>query len=128
MEFGKYAKFNRAERSLGKPETFDFLGFTFYCSLDKDKKFFRCKVKTSRKKLIRKIKTIKAWDKENRNMPVSEQIKKINQKLSGHYQYYGVTDNSRSLYGYLNAVKWILFKWLNRRSQKGSYTIDNLFC
>lgn len=127
LEFGRFAKGNRAEKGLGKPKTFDFLGFTFYCSLDRKKKFFRCKVKTSRKKLRSKIKTIKVWVKENRNMPVSKLIKKINQKLNGHYQYYGITDNIRSLYGYFYAVKYILFKWLNRRSQKRSYTMDSFF-
>ena len=60
-------------------------------------------------------------------MPVSQLIKKINQKLRGHYQYYGVTDNTRGVKSYLNAVKWLLFKWLNRRSQRRSYTLD-AFC
>ena len=91
LEFGRFASERRGERNFGKPETFDFLGFTFYCSQDKNKRFFRCKVQTSRKKLISKIKTIKEWIRYNRTMPVGELITKINQKLRGHYQYYGVT-------------------------------------
>jgi hypothetical protein len=89
--------------------------------------FFRCKVKTSGKKLRSKIKTMKNWIKDNRTMPVGELVKKINQKLRGHYQYYGVTDNTRSVKSYLNATKWVLFKWLNRRSQRRSYTLDAFY-
>ncbi|WP_063554139.1 group II intron reverse transcriptase/maturase, partial [Clostridium ljungdahlii] len=79
LEFGKFAKQNRRNKGLGKPETFDFLGFTFYCSEDRKKEFFRCKVKTSKKKFRSKVKTMKEWIKKNRIMPVGELIKKINQ-------------------------------------------------
>jgi len=127
VEFGRFAKENRAKSGLGKPETFDFLGFTFYCSRNANKKFFRCKVKTSNKKLRSKIKTMKYWIKNNRTMPVGELIKKVNQKLRGHYQYYGVTDNTRSVKSYLSAVKWLLYKWLNRRSQRRSYTMETFY-
>ena len=127
LEFGRFARQNRAKRGISKPETFDFLGFTFYCSLDGTKEFFRCKVKTSKKKFRSKIKTIKEWIKNNRIMPLEELIKKINQKLRGHYQYYGVTDNTRGVKSYLNVVKWCLFKWLNRRSERRSYTSDTFY-
>lgn len=127
IEFGRFARQNRANRGQRKPETFDFLGFTFYCSENADKRFFRCKVKTSRKKLRSKIKSMKYYIRNNRTMPVQLLIKKINQKLQGHYQYYGVTDNTRSVKSYLSAVTWLLFKWLNRRSQRRSYTIDTFF-
>jgi len=127
MEFGRFAKHNRAKRGLGKPETFDFLGFTFYCSENGKKEFFRCKVKTSKKKFRSKVKTMKEWIKNSRTMPVGELIKMINRKLRGHYQYYGVTDNTRGVKSYLNVVKWLLYKWLNRRSQKRSYTLDTFY-
>ncbi len=127
LEFGRFSKQNRAKRGLGKPETFDFLGFTFYCSEDGKKEFFRCMVKTSKKKFRSKVRAMKEWIRNNRIMPVRELIKKINQKLRGHYQYYGVTDNTRGVKSYLNVVKWLLLKWLNRRSQRRSYTIDTFF-
>ena len=127
LEFGRFARHNRAKRGLGKPETFDFLGFTFYCSENGKKKFFRCKVKTSKKKFRSKVKTMKEWIKDNRIMPVSDLIKKINQKLRGHYQYYAVTDNTRGVKSYQQAVKWLLFKWLNKRSQRRSYTLDTFY-
>jgi RNA-directed DNA polymerase len=60
-------------------------------------------------------------------MPVGNLIKKINQKLRGHYQYYGVTDNIKSVKSFANIARWTLLKWLNRRSQKRSYSIDTFF-
>ena len=121
IEFGRFAKENRIRRGEGKPETFDFLGFTFYCGLDGKKSYFRCRVKTSKKKFRSKIKAMKEWIKIHRTIPLEELFKKINLKLKGHYNYYGVTDNLREVKNYLLQTKYLLFKWLNRRSQKRSY-------
>lgn len=122
-----FAKENRNKRGLGKPETFDFLGFTFYCSENSNKEYFRCKVKTSKKKFRSKVKSMKQWIKYNRNIPIKELIKKINQKLRGHYQYYGVTDNTRSVKSFLNTTRYLLFKWINRRSQRRSYSLETFY-
>ena len=111
---------NDGERK--KPDTFDFLGFTFYCGMDGKKQFFRCRVKTSKKKLRSKIKGMKDWIKKHRMMPLEWIFKTINAKLRGHYQYYGVTDNTREVKVFQSITKKLLFKWLNRRSQKRSYT------
>lgn len=127
LEFGRFAAENRKRRGDGKPETFDFLGFTFYCGMDGKKRFFRCRVKTSKKKFRSKVLRMKEWIKSHRMMPVGELIRKINEKLAGHYQYYGVTDNMREVKNFQNATKWLLFKWLNRRSQRRSYTLDSFF-
>lgn len=122
LEFGRFADQNRKARGERKPDTFDFLGFTFYCGMDRKKRFFRCKVKTSKKKLRSKIKSLKEWIKENRTLPLEQLFKTINMKLRGHYQYYGVTDNSKEIKNYLHQTKCLLYKWLNRRSEKRSYT------
>lgn len=127
LEFGRFAKENREKRGDWKPETFDFLGFTFYCGTDSLKKFFRCRVKSSRKRMRRKIRDTKDWIKRNRTLEVGVLIKRLNQKLQGYYQYYAVTDNLKEVQRYLTAVKWLLYKWLNRRSQKRSYTVDTFF-
>ena len=127
LEFGRFAKKNRELRSEGKPETFDFLGFTFYCGTDSRRSFFRCRVKSSRTRMRRKILDTKDWIKRNRTLEVGILIKKLNQKLQGYYQYYAVTDNIVEVKKYLRAVKWLLFKWLNRRSQRRSYTVDTFF-
>ena len=70
---------------------------------------------------------MKEWIKANRTLPLKLIFKTINAKLRGHYQYYGVTDNTMEVKSYLHRTKWLLFKWLNRRSQKRSYTIDAFF-
>lgn len=127
LEFGRFARQNRERRGERKPETFDFLGFTFYCGMDGKKQFYRCRVKTSKKKLRSKIKQMKEWIKDHRTMPLELIFKTVNAKLRGHYQYYGVTDNTREVKKYLSQTKWLLFKWLNRRSQKNSYNFDTFY-
>lgn len=122
LEFGRFAVKNRAARGEGKPETFDFLGFTFYCSMDTKKRFFRVKVKSCRKKTTAKLKKLNLWLKEHRNMAVKDIIKRVNQSLLGYYHYYGVTDNFESIAGFQFMVVNLLFKWLNRRSERKSYT------
>lgn len=122
LEFGRFAAENRRKRGEGKPETFDFLGFTFYCGKANRKGFFRCRVKTSRKKFVSKIKAMKEWIKTHRTMPLAEMIKTISAKLMGHYQYYGVTDNTAAIESFYYLTTEMLYKWLNRRSQKKSYT------
>lgn len=127
LEFGRFAKENRARRDEGKPETFDFLGFTFYCGMDGKKQFFRCRVKTSKKKFRSKVAKMKEWIKTHRNMPIEELMKKVNEKLAGHYQYYAVTDNLLAVKSFLQSTKWLLYKWLNRRSEKRSYNVQTFF-
>ncbi len=121
LEFGRFAVENRKARGERKPETFSFLGFTFYCSSDARKGFYRVKVRTDRKKLISKLKKLNLWLKGHRHYALKELIERTNKSLRGHYQYYGVTDNTRCLERFLGFVRKLLFKWLNRRSQRRSY-------
>jgi hypothetical protein len=121
VEFGRSAEDNRKGRGEGKPETFDFLGFTHYCSKSRNG-CFRVKRKTARKKYQLKLKEMNLWLKQNRHLRLKDLIGMLNLKLRGHYQYYGITDNSRSIESFLFKTRWMLFKWLNRRSQKRSYT------
>jgi group II intron reverse transcriptase/maturase len=127
LEFGRFAKRDCMRRGKGKPETFDFLGFTFYCGTDGNKEFFRCRVKTSKKKFRGKVKAMAEWIKYNRHKPLDYIFKIVNAKLRGHYQYYGVTDNTHDIRAFYDITAWLLFKWLNRRSQRRSYTIDGFF-
>lgn len=121
IEFGRYAKINRQRIGLGKPETFDFLGFTHYCSNSYKTGRFRMKRKTSKKKFKQKVQDFKVWIKANRTIPLKEIMATTRRKLIGHYNYYGITDNSKSISNYLFEITKLLFKWLNRRSQKKSY-------
>lgn len=122
IEFGRFAKQNRLKRGLGKPETFDFLGFTHYCSTSKKTGKFRVKRKTSKKKYKQKVQEFNKWIKENRNKPLAQLMDIIKRKLIGHFNYYGITDNYECLLKYFCVVKKLMFKWLNRRSQKKSYS------
>ena len=120
ISFGRFAK----ERSkTGKVETFDFLGFTHYCGLSKMGKY-RVKRKTSKKKFNAKVKEMKIWIKDHRYLKVTEMIKQINIKLIGHYQYYGITDNAYSINLFERCVNKLLWKWLNKRSERKSYTSE----
>ena len=124
IEFGRFAVENNNKRGKGKPEIFDFLGFTHYCSKSNKTGKFRVKRKTSRKKYKQKVKEFKMWIKENRNKPLNEIMKTVKKKLIGHYNYYGITDNSRSISNYAYEIRKLLMKWLNRRSQKKSYNSE----
>jgi group II intron reverse transcriptase/maturase len=122
LEFGRFAEENNIARGSRKPETFDFLGFTHYCTKSHKTGRFRMKRKTARKKFSMKLKEMNLWVKQNRHLPITDLFGKLNMKLRGHYQYYGITDNSKSMGNFLFETQKILFKWLNRRSQKKSYT------
>ena len=124
VEFGRFADRNRNKCGEGKAETFDFLGFTHYCSKSYKTGKFRMKRKTSRKKDRMKLTEMNLWLKQNRHLRLKDLITKLNMKLQGHYQYYGITDNSKYLGCFLNETTKMLFKWLNRRSQRKSYTWD----
>lgn len=120
LEFGRDAERHARVRG-GKPETFDFLGFTHYCGRSKDRKRFRMKRVTSRKKFRPKLATFKEWLKRNRMKPTQWIMQQVALKLRGHYQYYGVTDNYRGIARFHREVTKMLFKWMNRRSQRRSY-------
>lgn len=124
IEFGRFANENIKKTGRSKPETFDFLGFTHYCSVNRNGKF-RVKRKTSKKKFKQKVQEFKCWIKENRHRPLKEIMETVKRKLIGHYNYYGITDNSVMLKKYLYNILKLLYKNLNRRSQKKSYTRDS---
>jgi len=118
LEFGSYA----AQRAKGrgiKAETFDFLGFTHYCSRTRDGRRFRMKRKTVSKRFAGKVKAVKEWLKSNRTLPTAMLLQRLSAKLVGHYAYYGVTDNSKSIGRFYDEVLGLLFKWLNRRGKRG---------
>lgn len=121
LEFGRFAEANRKRRGEGKPETFDFLGFTHYCSKSR-KGYFRVKRKTSKKKFKAKLKLFTEWVKINRILRKKDLIEKLNVKLVGYYRYYGITDNFKAMDRFWRKVVRAVFIWLNRRSQRKSYT------
>lgn len=118
ISFGRFARENCKEK---KPETFDFLGFTHYCSESKNGKF-RVKRKTAKDKFNKKLVEFNKWCKENRNLPLEEVMLMVKKKLTGHYNYFGITDNYHMIQKYYYRCLKILYKWLNRRSQRKSYS------
>ena len=99
---------------------FDFLGFEFYWGKDR-KRRPHLKRRTSRKKLRSSIRRFTEWCKKNRNLEPRVMFRRLRAKLRGYYNYYGVIGNLKSLEQFYYQVKRILFKWLNRRSQRRSY-------
>ena len=122
IEFGPDAQRRAKAKGNNKADTFDFLGFTHYCSRARDGKRFRMKRKTISKRLTAKLKAYTEWIKKNRTLPTSEILRTTARKLTGHYGYYGVTDNSNGISAYYYRIRGILYKWLNRRGKKGCYS------
>ena len=121
IEFGRYAAENSRKRGKRKPETFDFLGLTHYCSKSR-KGNFLLKVKTSSKRTKKKLRELNQWLRAVRNMVKAEDLWAIlSSKLRGHYNYYGISGNSQSIQAYHYRALQLTFKWLNRRSQKQSF-------
>lgn len=121
IEFGRFAEEDRKDRGEENPETFTFLGFTHYCSKSRKGKF-RVKRKTNKKKFQAKVQNMKQWLWENMHTPFDMLIKKLNIKLRGHYQYYGITDNYNGIKAFYRIVTKQVIKTLKRRTQKDNLT------
>ena len=119
----KLVPFNKRLANQGvKQGTFDFLGFTFYWGKAQSG-WVIPKLKTKAKAMKTKLKRVNEWAKEIRNKkPLKEIWKIFKAKLRGHVQYYGVSHNIEKVNTFLYRSTKIMFKWLNRRSQRKSYT------
>ncbi len=119
--FGRY-EWEKARREGGKVATFDFLGFTHYCDKTRRGKF-KLGRKTSSKKFRQKMKAVNQWLKRVRNrVTLAEWWKVYRLKLLGHYRYYGISGNMLALRKFYRETSALAFKWINRRSQKKSFT------
>jgi group II intron reverse transcriptase/maturase len=121
IEFGRFAR-EDAQRRGTKPKDFTFLGFKHYCGKTK-KGYFMVKRRTSRKKLGQSLRKFTDWAKKSRHvLKKGEMLRQARARVSGHLNYYAITDNlERSSY-YVYRAQHILFKWLNRKSQRKAYT------
>lgn len=119
-EKSRLVRFSRFH--LGRSsERFDFLGFEFRWVVD-HKGTPRVTCRTSRKRLRASLARVTEWIKAERHLPVRQLVKALNARLRGHYNYYGVIGNHRSLRSYFHQVTRLLKKWLGRRSQKSRMT------
>jgi len=109
------------DRGQSKPEGFEFLGFEFRWGQDRQGKA-HVKRRTSRKKLRSSLDRFTEWCRQKRHCPVKDWFKELKPKLQGYYNYYGVSGNYASLQQFFGEAMQILRKWLNRRSQRKSYS------
>lgn len=112
---------NKSRQGI-KQESFEYLGFCFYLGKS-PKGVIIPKLKTSGKRFRSKLKRVAEWAKGVRNKAKLGDIWKIFcSKLRGHVQYYGVSFNGPMVETFLLEAKKIIFKWLNRRSQRKSFS------
>jgi RNA-directed DNA polymerase len=109
------------DRGQSKPEGFEFLGFEFRWGQDRQGKA-HVKRRTSRKKLRSSLDRFTEWCRQKRHCPVKDWFKELKPRLQGYYNYYGVSGNHASLQQFFGEAMQILRKWLNRRSQRKSYS------
>ncbi|MBD3272584.1 MAG: group II intron reverse transcriptase/maturase [Elusimicrobia bacterium] len=102
ISFGRFEKEN-SEKQNRKPNTFNFLGFTFYCSTSR-KGIFTVKSKTMSTRLHRALSTIGIWCRKNRHLSLYAQWRHLVAVLTGHYNYYGIRANYRSLKKFFQGV------------------------
>lgn len=121
LEFGRFSRENTKRRGKRKLDTFDFLGFTHYCSQTRDGRFM-LGVKTSKKRMNRSLISMNQWLKGIRNLVATGVIwEKLSQKLTGHYNYYGISGNFAAINQYYYRTRNLTLKWMNRRSRKKSW-------
>jgi RNA-directed DNA polymerase len=121
IEFGRYAAANRRQRGLGKPETFNFLGFTFICGTSRRGRFL-IKRKSRRDRMRAKLQAIKQELRQRMHQPIREQGKWLKQVVAGYFRYHAVPTNSHALVQFRDGVATRWRQLLNRRSQKGNQT------
>ena len=88
---------------VNRPGTFDLLGFTHYWARSRQG-YWVVKLKTAADRFSRAVRSIDLWCRLNRHLPIDQQQQKLNQKLRGHYAYYGVTGNSEALTRFYHEV------------------------
>jgi len=117
IEFGRHAAVRRARVGLGKPETFNFLGFTFICSVSR-RGAFLLKRKTRRDRMRAKLREIKEELRRRMHQPIPEQGAWLAQVVRGFFAYYAVPTNYAALDDFRAQVIWLWRRTLRRRSQK----------
>jgi len=121
IEFGRHAAANRERRGLGKPETFNFLGFSFICSKSRRGKFL-LKRKTRRDRMRAKLQAIKQELRQRRHQPIPVQGKWLRQVVKGYFNYHAVPTNNQALAAFRFFVTELWQRSLRRRSQKDGTT------
>ena len=126
IEFGRYAAERRAERGMGKPETFDFLGLTHYCATRRHGAGFQLGRRTQRKRMRAKLQEIKETLRRIRHVPIDEQGRWLGTVIRGYFAYFAVPTNTPllSAFRYHISISW--FRSLRRRSQRHRLTWERM--
>jgi group II intron reverse transcriptase/maturase len=126
IEFGAFAAQDRKRRGDGKPETFDFLGFTHICTRKRSNGMFTVLRQTMRQRLQAKLNEVKMELRRRMHVPIPETGRWLGSVVRGHFQYYGVPMNTQALYRFRFLIVGLWHKTLSRRSQKGRITWERM--
>lgn len=126
IEFGRFAATNREKRGEGKPETFNFLGFTHICGKTR-KGYFTVKRQTMRKRLRAKVKAVKMELRRRLHEPIPQQGAWLRSVVLGHFRYYGVPMNGPALSEFRYHVLGVWKRALSRRSQTARITWERMY-
>jgi RNA-directed DNA polymerase len=122
IEFGRYATERRAKRGEGKPETFDFLGFTHICGTSRQTGYFTVRRKTIGKRMAAKLKDIQAQLRKRMHATLRGTVEWLQTVVRGYFQYHAVPGNEQRLRAFLHEVKRSWLRALRRRSQRTHWT------
>jgi RNA-directed DNA polymerase len=125
IEFGRFAAERRWRRGLGKPETFNFLGFTFICGKTRSGKF-QIKRKTRTDRMRAKLKMIKQEMWQRMHQPIPAQGKWLWYVVNGYFNYHAVPTNGRALHVFRHHITDLWRRTLRRRSQKDRMTWERM--
>jgi RNA-directed DNA polymerase len=126
IRFGRFAAEDRQRRGEGKPETFDFLGFTHICGKT-NRGAFQVVRKTMRKRLRNKLRAVKAELQRRMHDPIPEVGRWLKSVVDGHANYYGVPNNSVAVGAFRDQVTLLWHRALSQRSQKGRVLWRRMF-
>jgi group II intron reverse transcriptase/maturase len=125
IEFGRYAADRRGKRGAGKPETFNFLGFTHICGRTRNEKFVVLRL-TMRQRWQAKLKAVKEELRRRRHRPIPELGAYLRSVVGGHVRYYGVPRNGGAISSFRGAVIRLWWRALKRRSQRSRLTWERM--
>ncbi len=125
IEFGRYAAERRKKRGEGKPETFNFLGFTHICGTNRQTGNFAVHRKTVGKRMAAKLKDIRATLRQRMHYRVPGTMKWLQQVVRGYFQYHAIPGNWARMKAFRNDVLRLWFRTLRRRSQCSRLTWEH---
>lgn len=124
IQFGRHASENRKQQGKGKPETFDFLGFTHICGTSHKSGRFIVKRQTIRKRMAAKLKEIKAELKQRRHESNANTVKWLQAVVRGYFQYHAIPGNWARLWKFRREVLRHWLRQLRQRSQRHHWTMQ----